>query len=150
MHVQSISCWAPANIGPYSQLIEANDALFIAGIIGMIPDTLLMPDHHLSLNERVWQEACLSIKHIQAILSVSRCPSESRIIMAICYITDFRFIPIVTAAWNTLDALNMFSPPFPTFAVVKSLPKNALIEWNLVANTGDNILSYIESAHGML
>jgi enamine deaminase RidA (YjgF/YER057c/UK114 family) len=35
LHVQSISKWAPANIGPYSQANLINGVIFLAGQIGM-------------------------------------------------------------------------------------------------------------------
>ena len=36
MHVQSISHWAAANIGPYSQAVEVDGILYIAGLIGLV------------------------------------------------------------------------------------------------------------------
>ena len=36
MHVQSISHWAAANIGPYSQAVEVGGILYIAGLIGLL------------------------------------------------------------------------------------------------------------------
>ena len=36
MHVQSISHWAAANIGPYSQAVEVGGILYIAGLIGLV------------------------------------------------------------------------------------------------------------------
>lgn len=40
LHVQSISSWAPACIGPYGQSISVNGLAFVAGQIGMEPSTL--------------------------------------------------------------------------------------------------------------
>jgi diphthine-ammonia ligase len=44
MHVQSISRWAPPNIGPYSQSNVLTNSesgiMFLAGQIGMDPGTL--------------------------------------------------------------------------------------------------------------
>ena len=40
MHVQSISHWAPANIGPYSQANMVDGILHIAGQIGLIPGSV--------------------------------------------------------------------------------------------------------------
>ena len=37
LHVQSVSCWAPANIGPYSQAIQIGNKLHMSGGIGLIP-----------------------------------------------------------------------------------------------------------------
>ena len=37
LHVQGISHWAPANIGPYSQGYLAGEYLHVSGQIGLIP-----------------------------------------------------------------------------------------------------------------
>ena len=41
-HVQGLSYWAPANIGPYSQAILAQEAVFVSGQIGLIPSNLTL------------------------------------------------------------------------------------------------------------
>ena len=40
MHVQSVSHWAAANIGPYSQAVEIDGILHIAGLIGLIAGSM--------------------------------------------------------------------------------------------------------------
>lgn len=40
LHVQSVSHWAPANIGPYSQANTTSGYDFYAGQIAMVPGTL--------------------------------------------------------------------------------------------------------------
>ncbi len=41
LHVQSISHWAPANIGPYSQAnFLGSSRLYLAGQIGILPENL--------------------------------------------------------------------------------------------------------------
>ncbi|VFQ81252.1 unnamed protein product [Cuscuta campestris] len=42
LHVQSISCWAPSCIGPYSQATLHKDVLYMAGQIGLDPPTMLL------------------------------------------------------------------------------------------------------------
>ena len=41
MHVQGISHWAPANIGPYSQCTTAGTLLHVSGQIALIPGLTL-------------------------------------------------------------------------------------------------------------
>jgi diphthine-ammonia ligase len=43
-HVQGLSYWAPANIGPYSQAILAQERVFVSGQIGLIPSNLILAD----------------------------------------------------------------------------------------------------------
>jgi len=43
LHVQGLSYWAPANIGPYSQAVLIGEHMFISGQIGLIPATISLP-----------------------------------------------------------------------------------------------------------
>ncbi|KAL4076098.1 hypothetical protein J3A83DRAFT_4224936 [Scleroderma citrinum] len=43
LHVQSMSYWAPANIGPYSQAINIPPWTFVSGQIGLLPASLTLP-----------------------------------------------------------------------------------------------------------
>ena len=45
LHVQSISYWAPANIGPYSQWCNSQNIIQYAGQIGLIPSTMTLGHH---------------------------------------------------------------------------------------------------------
>lgn len=40
MHVQGISHWSPANIGPYSQATSLGEITYISGQIGLIPGNM--------------------------------------------------------------------------------------------------------------
>eukprot|EP00730_Choanoeca_flexa_P004634 TRINITY_DN11755_c0_g1_i6.p1 TRINITY_DN11755_c0_g1~~TRINITY_DN11755_c0_g1_i6.p1 ORF type:complete len:659 (+),score=121.05 TRINITY_DN11755_c0_g1_i6:151-1977(+) len=42
LHVQGLSYWAPANIGPYSQAVQVCDMLCMAGQIGLDPASMQM------------------------------------------------------------------------------------------------------------
>lgn len=42
LHVQSISCWAPSCIGPYSQATLQNGLLYMAGQLGLDPATMVL------------------------------------------------------------------------------------------------------------
>lgn len=86
MHVQSISHWAPANIGPYSQAVEvsaknsfllvsekdkiqsltfqqASNLLFLAGQIGLVPGSM-------SLENDLVSQAQISWRHLIRVLEV--------------------------------------------------------------------------------
>lgn len=43
LHVQGLSYWAPANIGPYSQAVLIDEHLFVSGQIGLVPASLSLP-----------------------------------------------------------------------------------------------------------
>lgn len=42
LHVQSMTAWAPANVGPYSQAIELQGKLHMAGSIALDPSTMVL------------------------------------------------------------------------------------------------------------
>jgi diphthine-ammonia ligase len=43
LHVQGLSYWSPANIGPYSQAIQVDEHTFVSGQIGLVPSSLSVP-----------------------------------------------------------------------------------------------------------
>lgn len=84
MHVQSLSHWAPANIGPYSQCVQVRhtilsvkclfvfiaaseqigDLFLVSGQIGLIPGSMLLPEP-ASFNS----ECLLALRHTSRILT---------------------------------------------------------------------------------
>lgn len=67
LHVQSLSYWAAANIGPYSQAITTAERCFIAGQIALVPRSLTLPapaDFCL--------EAALSLQHVGRVTEAAR------------------------------------------------------------------------------
>ena len=67
VHVQGISYWAPANIGPYSQAILISNRLSIAGQIGLIPASLQLPSPRSFA-----MEVALALKHVRSVMDVMR------------------------------------------------------------------------------
>lgn len=67
LHVQSLSYWAPANIGPYSQSIVCDQRVFISGQIGLIPKDLVRP-----APESLTTEMGLACQNVDRVLDVLR------------------------------------------------------------------------------
>ncbi|GAA5904426.1 hypothetical protein JCM8208_004191 [Rhodotorula glutinis] len=76
LHVQGLSYWAPANIGPYSQSVLTANRLYTAGQIPLRPSTLTLPpppsssspsssDHGFS------HAAALAMQHVHRIADAS-------------------------------------------------------------------------------
>ncbi|PIL37068.1 hypothetical protein GSI_00760 [Ganoderma sinense ZZ0214-1] len=63
LHVQGLSYWAPANIGPYSQAIIVDERVFISGQIGLIPSHLSLPSP-----QNLAVEAALSFQHVHRVV----------------------------------------------------------------------------------
>ncbi|GAA6019499.1 hypothetical protein JCM11491_000978 [Sporobolomyces phaffii] len=67
LHVQSLSYWGAANIGPYSQAITVGNRCFIAGQIPLIPSSLSLPspsDFPL--------EVALALQHVKRIVGAAQ------------------------------------------------------------------------------
>ncbi|KAI8367755.1 hypothetical protein BD560DRAFT_454888 [Blakeslea trispora] len=124
MHVQGISYWAPANIGPYSQSVITRGHAFIAGQIGLIPTTLELPSP-----PSFTQEVALSLRNLENIVSVLDLPLQSNVALCHCYVSHPDYLPLAHAAWNTY---HQGTPPPTLYAAVPSLPKGAMVEWQVM------------------
>ncbi|RCI03262.1 ATP binding domain 4 [Rhizopus stolonifer] len=124
MHVQGISYWAPANIGPYSQSVITQGHAFIAGQIGLVPNTLELPSP-----KSFADEAALSLRNLETIASVLGLPLKSHVALCYCYVSSPNYLPLAEAAWNTY--MNNQTPP-TVYAAVPALPKGAMVEWQVV------------------
>ncbi|XP_015720385.1 diphthine--ammonia ligase isoform X4 [Coturnix japonica] len=144
MHVQSISHWAPASIGPYSQSIKVGDILYCAGQIGLVPCTMQL------VSGGVWSEATVALSHVEKVLqAMSQKTMLCHVITAICYVTDSKHIPVAHSIWRKkvrgckkvedLEAYNEVAAECGTLAVVvvTNLPRDAAIEWHVTAVIDD-------------
>ncbi|GAA5907652.1 hypothetical protein JCM6882_008939 [Rhodosporidiobolus microsporus] len=84
LHVQSLSYWAAANIGPYSQSVKTAGRLYIAGQIPLIPASLTLPppsayppSSSSSTNTSFAHHAALSLQHLRRIVDSSLPPACS-------------------------------------------------------------------------
>lgn len=63
MHVQGISHWAPANIGPYSQAVRVGELIHLAGQIGMVPGSMQL------VKGGIKPQSKLALRHVERILN---------------------------------------------------------------------------------
>ncbi|XP_078248050.1 diphthine--ammonia ligase isoform X3 [Pogona vitticeps] len=140
MHVQSISHWAPANIGPYSQCIQVGDVLYCAGQIALVPCTMQL------VSAGVGAEAAVSLSHVEKVLKAMSPHAElSHVLMANCYVTDSKYISVAQAEWQKklreykkAKGEDMRKDELPAHeilavVVVPFLPRAASIEWHVIA-----------------
>ncbi len=75
LHVQSISEWAPASIGPYAQAVAVNGVIFMAGQIGLNPATMtLAPSPQVQFQQMIRNcAATLSVEHADVAKGVVAC-----------------------------------------------------------------------------
>ncbi|KAI8597696.1 hypothetical protein EDD21DRAFT_289362, partial [Dissophora ornata] len=129
LHVQGISYWAPANIGPYSQATEQSYHAFIAGQIGMVPRTLEIPAPSSLAKETAW-----SLRNLSQIATVRQSDLVNRTALCIVYVTSPEdFVP-VRAAWEHIASNKN---PAPLLAIcMPSLPKGGQVEWQVILHHG--------------
>ncbi|XP_054131814.1 diphthine--ammonia ligase isoform X3 [Melozone crissalis] len=144
MHVQSISHWAPASIGPYSQSIKVGDVLYCAGQIALVACTMQL------VRGGIRAEASLSLRHVGRVLgAMSRGAALHHVISACCYIADSNSIPIARSLWQRklgecrkVEDSEMYHDETAVcgllaVVVISHLPRDAAIEWHVVAVVDD-------------
>eukprot|EP00050_Salpingoeca_kvevrii_P011784 m.17914 g.17914 ORF g.17914 m.17914 type:complete len:705 (+) comp3626_c0_seq1:59-2173(+) len=123
LHVQSLSCWAPANIGPYGQAVSRPPLLFLAGQIGLVPV-------NGALVEGIEAQSHLSVEHVAAVLQVQG-SAWTRTGAVVCYLSSLDHESEARAALEQACG----SDPEPIlrnviFCQVPRLPRSALVEWH--------------------
>lgn len=114
---------APAAIGAYSQAVKVNGMLFASGQLGIDPTTgnLAGDDFRSQANQ--------SLKNVAAILAAAG-TSFDKVVKVTVFMADMADF----AALNELYA-QYFVAPYParSAVAVKTLPKNALVEIEVIA-----------------
>ncbi|XP_021367014.1 diphthine--ammonia ligase-like [Mizuhopecten yessoensis] len=141
MHVQGISHWAPANIGPYSQAVTVDSRIFIAGQIAMVPGSLKMIQGGIAIESR------LSLRHVGRVLGAQFPGCDLRhVVTVVCYITSHRYIDTARREWirarqscyesnDTVDCEDVVCSPSVMCVVIPYLPRDAKVEWQVTAFT---------------
>lgn len=114
---------APAAIGPYSQAIEVNGFIYVSGQLPIDPATGEFPEG--GIKEQTEQ----SFKNIKAILGEVGLTTDN-IVKTLVLLSDMNDF----AGMNEVYA-KQFGATFPARSAfaVKTLPKNALVEIEVIA-----------------
>ncbi len=113
---------APEPIGPYSQAILVNDTLYASGQIAINPETGEFADADIKTQT---EQVC---KNIEEILKAADMTFEN-VIKTTCFlafISDFK-------KFNTIYEKYFVSNPARSCIAAKELPKNALVEIEIIA-----------------
>ncbi|KAK6915334.1 Diphthamide synthase domain [Dillenia turbinata] len=134
LHVQSISCWAPSCIGPYSQATLHKEILYMAGQLGLDPPTMVLCnggttselEQALQNSEAVAECFCCSIS-TSAILFVIYCSVN---IPSVDFIGMQHKMESVLKDMQSLqlDTRKKVLNPIFLYVLVPNLPKRALVE----------------------
>lgn len=135
MHVQSLSHWAPANIGPYSQAIRIGDIIYVAGQIGLVPGSLKL------VSGGIKRQCRLALRHVGRLVKAMDKDIQLRdVVQGICYVTNASYISEARKEWErrTNNAI-------VEYVVVPELPRSALVEWQVWAHLGNSRFEYEET-----
>uniref|UniRef100_A0A023F2R4 Diphthine--ammonia ligase n=1 Tax=Triatoma infestans TaxID=30076 RepID=A0A023F2R4_TRIIF len=135
MHVQSISHWAPANIGPYSQAIRVGDIIYVAGQIGLVPGTMTL------VTGGIRRQCRLALRHVGRLVKAMDKDIQLRdVVQGICYVTNASYIREARKEWERRTNNAIIE-----YVVVPELPKTALVEWQVWAHRGNTRFEYEET-----
>ena len=114
---------APAAIGPYSQAVQAGNMLFASGQLGLDPATGQFPEGGVK------EQTAQAFKNVKAILTEAGLTMDN-VVKTTVFLADMGDF----AGMNEVDAAQV-GGAFPArYAVgVKTLPKNALVEVEVIA-----------------
>lgn len=114
---------APGAIGPYSQAIRTGGFVYTSGQLPIDPATGTFPEGGIEAQTRQ------SLTNVQAILEAAGL-SMKNVVKTTVFLTDMSDFAAMNAVYATF-----FEAPFParSAVAVKTLPKNALIEIEVVA-----------------
>ena len=113
---------APAPIGPYNQAQITGNLIFTSGQIPITAGTGEVVGSNIS--EQTEQVA----KNLKAILEAAG-SSMAKVVKATCFLTDMNDF----AAFNEVYAKHFIAKPARTTVAVKQLPKNVLVEVDVIA-----------------
>jgi 2-iminobutanoate/2-iminopropanoate deaminase len=117
---------APEAIGPYSQAIRTGNLIYTAGQIALDPATGQLVDG--GIRE---QTTCV-LENLKAILEASG-SSLGRAVKATVFLKDFNDFAAMNAVYGQYLAPEGVAPPARTTIEASRLPKDALVEIELVA-----------------
>ena len=113
---------APDAVGPYSQAYIHNGILYTAGQVPINPET-----NNIDATT-IEEQAEQSCKNLAAVLEEAG-SSFDKVIKTTCFLADIADF----AAFNEVYAKYFTSKPARSCVAVKTLPKNALCEIELIA-----------------
>lgn len=113
---------APAAIGPYSQAIVTGNLVFTSGQIPLDPETgVLVGKDIREQTERV-------CKNLSAVLTAAGSSLE-KAVKTVCYLSNMEDF----SAFNEVYATFFTGKPARSCVAVKTLPKGALVEVEVIA-----------------
>jgi 2-iminobutanoate/2-iminopropanoate deaminase len=124
--IATASASAPAAIGPYSQAIRTGNLIFTAGQIALDPATgQLVPGGIAEQTTRV-------VLNLKAILEAAG-TSLDRVVKTTVFLKNFDDFAAMNAVYGSYLGPEGVAPPARSTVEVSRLPKDALVEIEVVA-----------------
>ena len=113
---------APKAIGPYSQAILCGEMLYTSGQIALSPESGAL------VGENIAEQTEQIMKHLSAVLEAAG-TSFDNVVKTTCFLADIADF----ATFNEIYGKYITSAPARSCVAVKSLPKGALAEVEVLA-----------------
>ena len=113
---------APEAIGPYSQAVECGGLIYTSGQIAINPES-----GQIEINDIKGQTTQV-MKNLTAVLEAAG-SSVDKAIKTVCFLADMNDF----ASFNEIYGEYFTSKPARSCVAVKQLPKNALVEVEVIA-----------------
>ena len=120
---------APKAIGPYSQAVRCGNLLFTSGQVALDPETQQM------VGGSIAEQAAQVFANLKAILEAGG-SSFSQVVKATVFLKNFDAFGAMNAVYAEHLSAGGSQPPARTTVEFSRLPKDALVEIDLVALIG--------------
>jgi 2-iminobutanoate/2-iminopropanoate deaminase len=117
---------APSAIGPYSQGIRVGNLVFTAGQIALDPATGLV------VAPGIEEQTTRVLENLKAILEAAG-SSLAQVVKATVFLKDFNDFAAMNAIYGAYLAPEGVAPPARSTVEVSRLPKDVLVEIELIA-----------------
>ncbi|XP_061376883.1 uncharacterized protein LOC116770905 [Danaus plexippus] len=135
MHVQGISHWAPANIGPYSQAVKVGELVGTCGQIALVAGCMRL------CRGGARPQCALALRHLTRVLRAAHPRAHIRsVVQSVCYVTSRG---AAREARRQLERRT--AGAIVQCAVVDALPRGAAVEWHAWAHADNNRFDYEET-----
>jgi 2-iminobutanoate/2-iminopropanoate deaminase len=116
---------APAAIGPYSQAVRAGNLIFTAGQVGVDPANQQV------VAGGITEQTTRALENLKAILEEAG-TSLAKAVKATVFLKDMKDFAAMNAVYGTYLDADGVAPPARTTVEVSRLPKDVLVEIELV------------------
>ncbi len=117
---------APAAIGPYSQGVRVGNLVFTAGQIALDPATQQV------VAPGIAEQTTQVLENLKAILEAAG-SSLAQVVKATVFLKDFNDFSVMNAIYGAYLAPEGVVPPARSTVEVSRLPKDVLVEIDLIA-----------------